>query len=161
MNSLYQINQDLLEIFQQVDEQEGELTPEQETALEIKEGELQQKAVAYREVIGNNEQFIQRIDDEIKRLQALKKQKQGLVQRLKDNLLNAVNLFGEFTVGTVTFGTRKSSSVIVEDVNALPGEYKKVKVTETADKTAIKKALKAGEQIEGCSIQESINLKIK
>ena len=161
MNSLYQINQDLLEIFQQVDDQEGMITPEQETALEIKEGELQQKAVAYREVIGTNEAFIARIDDEIKRLQALKKQKQGLVQRLKDNLLNAVNLFGEFTVGTVTFGTRKSSSVIVEDVNALPGEYKKVKVTETADKTAIKKALKAGEQIEGCSIQESINLKIK
>ena len=51
--------------------------------------------------------------------------------------------------------------MIVEDVNALPGDYKKVKVTETADKTAIKKALKAGEQIEGCSIQESINLKIK
>ena len=40
MNSLYQINQDLLEIFQQVSEQDGELTPEQETALEIKEGEL-------------------------------------------------------------------------------------------------------------------------
>ncbi len=55
MNSLYQINQDLLEIFQQVDDQEGELTPEQETALEIKEGELQQKAVAYREVIGASE----------------------------------------------------------------------------------------------------------
>ena len=83
------------------------------------------------------------------------------MSRLKDNLLNAVKLFGKFEVGTVTFGTRKSSSVIVEDVNALPGDYKKVKVTETADKTAIKKALKAGEQIEGCSIQESINLKIK
>ena len=161
MNSLYQINQDLLEIFQQVDDQEGELTPEQETTLEIKEGELQQKAVAYREVIGASESFINRIDSEIKRLQAIKKQKQSLVSRLKDNLLNAVKLFGEFEVGTVTFGTRKSSSVIVEDVNTLPGDYKKVKVTETADKTAIKKALKAGEQIEGCSIEESINLKIK
>ncbi len=102
MNSLYKINQDLLEIFQQVDDQEGELTPEQETALEIKEGELQQKAVAYREVIGASESFISRIDDEIKRLQAIKKQKQSLVSRLKDNLLNAVKLFGEFEVGTVT-----------------------------------------------------------
>jgi len=161
MNSLYQINQDLLDLFQQVDDQDGELTTEQEELLIIKEGELQQKAVAYREVIGASETFITRIDDEIKRLQALKKQKQSLVSRLKDNLLNAVKLFGKFEVGTVTFGTRKSSSVIVEDVNALPGDYKKVKVTETADKTAIKKALKAGEQIEGCSIQESINLKIK
>ncbi len=161
MNSLYQINQDLLEIFHQVDDQEGELTPEQETALEIKEGELQQKAVAYREVIGASETFITRIDDEIKRLQALKKQKQGLISRLKDNLLNAVKVFGEFEVGTVTFGTRKSSSVEVEDVNALPSELKKTKVTESADKAAIKKLLKEGKEVPGCQIIESVNLKIK
>jgi hypothetical protein len=161
MNSLYQINQDLLDLFQQVDDQEGEITEEQQELLVIKEGELQQKAVAYREVIGTNEAFITRIDEEIKRLQALKKQKQGLVQRLKDNLLNAVNLFGEFTVGTITFGTRKSSSVEVEDVNNLPSEFKKVKVTESADKTAIKKALKSGEDVPGCQLIESVNLKIK
>jgi predicted nuclease with TOPRIM domain len=161
MNSLYQINQDLLDIFQQVDDQDGELTPEQETALEIKEGELQQKAVAYREVIGASETFITRIDDEIKRLQALKKQKQGLISRLKDNLLNAVKVFGEFEVGTVTFGTRKSSSVEVEDVNALPNELKKTKVTESADKAAIKRLLKEGAVVPGCQIIESVNLKIK
>ena len=43
MNSLYQINQDLLNLFQQVDDQEGELTTEQEELLIIKEGELQQR----------------------------------------------------------------------------------------------------------------------
>lgn len=161
MNSLYQINQDLLNLFQQVDDQDGELTPEQEELLIIKEGELQQKAVAYREVIGSNESFISRIDDEIKRLQALKKQKQGLISRLKDNLLNAVKVFGEFEVGTVTFGTRKSSSVEVEDVNALPNELKKTKVTESADKAAIKKLLKEGVVVPGCQIIESVNLKIK
>ncbi len=161
MNSLYQINQDLLDLFQQVDDQEGELTTEQEELLIIKEGELQQKAVAYREVIGASETFITRIDEEIKRLQALKKQKQGLINRLKDNLLNAVKVFGEFEVGTVTFGTRKSSSVEVEDVNALPNELKKTKITESADKAAIKKLLKEGVVVPGCKIIESVNLKIK
>ena len=161
MNSLYQINQDLLNLFQQVDDQEGELTTEQEELLIIKEGELQQKAVAYREVIGASETFITRIDDEIKRLQALKKHKQSLVSRLKDNLLNAVKLLGEFEVGTVTFGTRKSSSVEVEDVNALPNELKKTKVTESADKAAIKRLLKEGAVVPGCQIIESVNLKIK
>ena len=39
-------------------------------------------------------------------------------------------------------------------------EYKKVKVTEQADKAAIKKALQNGEVIEGCEIIESSNLKI-
>ena len=43
MNSLYQINQDLLDLFQQVDDQDGELTTEQEELLIIKEGDFNRK----------------------------------------------------------------------------------------------------------------------
>jgi hypothetical protein len=100
------------------------------------------------------------IDEEIKRLQALKKHHNNITKNLKDRLLNAVNLFGPFEVGFTKFSTRKSESVIVEDVNSLPKDFKVIKVTEQADKKAIKESLKAGNKIEGCSIQENKNLKI-
>jgi len=160
-NSLFKISQDLLELFDKVEEQDGELTDEQAEFLEIKEGELQQKASNYMEVINQQDSFVSRIDDEIKRLQAIKKQRNGIVTRLKNNLLNAVHLFGEFEVGTHTFGLRKSTAVEVDDVNGLAKEYKTIKVTEQADKKAIKEAIKGGEVIDGCRIVTNQNLKIK
>ncbi len=112
------------------------------------------------QVIATKEDLNSAIDIEIKRLQALKKRNKGLVDNLKNRLLDAVNLFGAFEIGFNKFGTRKSTSVAVEDVNSLPTEYKTVKVTEAADKKAIKDAIKAGIDVPGCSIVENLNLKI-
>jgi len=158
--SLYHIEAEYLTIINQVEELEGELTPELEEQLTINEKELQGKSIAYLEFIGSREELNKRVDDEIKRLQAIKKSNSNLIGNLKNRLLDAVKLYGTFEVGLTKFGTRKSSSVQVEDVNSLPKELKVVKVTETADKKAIKEALKAGQVIEGCEIVESLNLKI-
>jgi len=158
--SLYHIEAEYLTILNQVDELDGELTPELEEQLIINERELQSKSIAYLEFVSSRETLNKRIDDEIKRLQALKKSNANLISRLKERLLDAVKLYGNFEVGLTTFGTRKSSSVQVEDVNSLPKEYKVVKVTEQADKKAIKEALKNGESIQGCEIVENLNLKI-
>jgi len=158
--NLYKIQENYLNIINQVEEAEGLLTPELEEALTINESELQQKAIAYKEVIAAKESFNTRISDEIKRLQAMKKANDNLVNNLKERLLTAVKLFGVFEVGLSKFGTRKSTQVIVEDVNSLPKEYKTTKVTESADKAEIKKDLKAGKEIEGCSLLDVLNLKI-
>jgi hypothetical protein len=47
MKSLYEISTDLMTIFNQIEENNGEITESQETALAISEGEIKQKAVAY------------------------------------------------------------------------------------------------------------------
>jgi len=158
--NLYQIETEYMELMNTLEENSGEITPEIEEALIINEKELNQKSISYLAVVKNKESFNTLIDDEIKRLQQLKKQNSTIISKLKDNLLQAVNLFGAFEVGFNKFGTRKSSSVEVEDVNELPKEYKVVKVTEQADKDAIKKALQNGEKIPGCKIVEKKNLKI-
>lgn len=158
--SLYHIENEYLNIINQVEQLQGELTPELEEQLSINNNELQGKSIAYLEVIATKESLNTRIDEEIKRLQALKKSNNNLVKNLKERLLNAVKLFGSFEVGLTKFGTRKSKSIAVADVNALPKDYKVVKVTEQADKKAIKAALEQGEKIEGCEIVENINLKI-
>ena len=127
--------------------------------MTINENELKQKSLSYLEFIDDRESFIQRIDDEIKRLQQLKKTNKNIVDRLKSGLLNAVQMFGEFTTGTHKIGTRKSTSVHVENVDELPNEYKTVKITTTANKTDIKKALQNGVEIAGCELVETKNLK--
>lgn len=159
--TLYDIKQEYLELINQVEELEGELTPEIEEQLQINQNELQNKAIAYHSVILAKDSFNMQIDNEIKRLQALKKRNNTLIENLKNRLVGAIQTFGEFTIGTNTFGLRKSERVEVEDVNKLPKEYKTIKVTEQANKSEIKKALKLGKQIENCYIVEQFNLKIK
>ena len=162
MKTLYNINNDYLELISQVEEAEGVLTPELEQALTINKSELEVKSIAYVEIIKQRESLNERIDNEIKRLQALKKSNDKLVSKLKNNLLNAVNLFGNYDAGFIKLSTRKSKQVVIDyDVNDLPKQYKVVKVTETADKVAIKKAIESGETVYGCRIIENVNLSIK
>ena len=161
MNSLYNINEKMLTLLSEIEENGGEQTEEINTQLEITIDELQTKSESYLAVIKGREALNLQIDDEIKRLQAMKKANNNLVSKLKNSLLNAVNIFGEFEVGLLKFGLRKSTTVEVTGiVNDLPKEYKTVKVTEQPNKAEIKKSLQRGEQIEGCALVTNYNLKI-
>lgn len=160
--SLYNINNEYLDLISQVEQAEGELTSELENALIINKAELEVKSIAYVEFIKSNESYIERINNEIERLKNLKKVSENVNEKLRKNLLHAVNIFGNFEAGFLKFSTRKSKQVIVDcDVNDLHKSFKTIKVTETADKVAIKKAIESGEEVEGCYIVENINLQIK
>lgn len=160
--TLYQINNEYYDLISQVENAEGELTPELENALTINKAELECKSIAYVEIIKQRESLNERISEEIKRLQNLKKLNDNLIDRLKTNLLNAVNLFGPYQSGFLKFSTRKSVSVELDiDVNDLQKEYKTIKVTEAPDKMKIKKALEQGEDIKGCYLVTKHNLQIK
>lgn len=158
--NLYQITNDYASLMNEIELADGEITPEVATQLEITEKQLQSKSIAYLSIISKADAFVGQIDHEIKRLTALKKRNTNLVDNLKNNLLNAVIQFGEINVGFNKFSIRKSESVEVTDVNSLPTAFKTTKIVETADKVAIKKALKEGLKIEGCSIVSNDNLKI-
>ena len=71
--SLYQIETEHLALMNQIEMAEGEITEEIAEQLEINEGQLQSKSIAYLSVIKGKESFNSQIDDEIKRLQAMKK----------------------------------------------------------------------------------------
>ena len=139
--TLYNITEDYIDLLNKIEIAEGEISEEVNQQLEINEQQLQTKSIAYLSVIKTKEALTMQIDEEIKRLQAMKKHNSNITSKLKDRLLNAVNLFGAFEVGFTKFSTRNSKAVIVEDVNSLPKEFKVIKVTEQADKKAIKQAL--------------------
>jgi len=158
--SLYNILVDYDELMFEIEANEGVLTDEQNTALVITEKELQSKSIAYLQVIKSKEAINSQIDDEVKRLQDMKKANNNITSRLKYNLLNAVKTFGDIEVGLNKFSTRKSSSIQVEDINTLPKEYKVVKVVESADKKLLKESIKSGKKIDGVELVYNLNLKI-
>ena len=158
--SLFNLTVDYNELMNEIEANEGILTDEQIKELEITEKQLQSKSIAYLEVIRSKESINSQIDAEIKRLQAFKKVNTNIVTRLNDNLLNAVKMFGNFEVGLTKFGTRKSQQITVQDINTLPSEFKTVKITESANKTELKKAIKLGEVITGVELVDKLNLKI-
>ena len=51
MSNIYNIQQNLLSIFEQIEENEGELTPELELALQINQANFKNKVRDYTKVI--------------------------------------------------------------------------------------------------------------
>jgi hypothetical protein len=161
--TIYQIEQSYNQLAEELIDNGGELTPELSEALAITEEQLQNKSVAYSFVIKQIDSEVDIIDAEIKRLQAMKKTRENASERLKANIKHAMELFNidEIKTPLVKINFRKSEAVEVDDVNQLPASYKVVKVTEQADKAAIKSALESGIEIPGCRIIENRNLQIK
>jgi hypothetical protein len=159
--SLYNIESEYLEIANQLED--GELSPELETALAINQSELQGKAVAYAYVIKESEDTVSAIDAEIKRLTALKKTEVNKATRLKDTISNAMKLYGilEIKTETLKLNFRRSEGVVgsndwlTEDLVTIVPEQRKPNLT------AIKAAIKEGIEIEGFEIEERWSLQIK
>ena len=157
--NLYNIKSEYINIAAQL--AEGELTPELEQALMITEANLQEKAINYGYVIKNFESEVDIIEEEIKRLNALKKARVNAVEKLKNNISDAMKLFQILEVKAPTFkmNFRKSESVEVSDL--LDQNYIVEKVSYQPDKIAIKNAIKEGKTVNGAAIIINYNLQIK
>jgi heme oxygenase len=140
-----------------------ELTPELEELLVINQEQLQSKAGNYAKVIANIQGDSDAIDAEIKRLKAMKETKDRAVTRLKDAVKNAMLVSGIEKIESPLFklSLRRSEAVEVEVPEALPIDWQVKKVTITADKVAIKQAIKEGYAITGARIIENFSLQIK
>ena len=123
MDSLFSISNDLKRILEDIEIQDGEITPEQEEDLIINEANLKEKLEHYRKAILILQYQEQLAADEIKRLQSVKKTKDNIVNRLKNNVLNAVLEFGEYGKSgnkvieceTSKFFTANTKSVVIDE----------------------------------------------
>ena len=161
--ALYQIEQEYLNIVQSIIDAGGEITEEQETALSISKEQLQNKGVCYGFIVKELEGNIDLIDLEIKRLNALKKPLVNSIDRLKNNLSNAMQMFDvtELKTPLLKINFRKSESVEVTDIDLLDTDFVKTTITKAADKIAIKEAIKSGENVQGAVLVTNQNLQIK
>ena len=132
----------------------------------IDEQALTELMMAKEEKIENVACWIKNLTAEA---EAIKAEKEKLAKRQKQAEAKAESLKkwlafaleGEkFTTARVAISYCKSVSVQVDE-SLLDKKYMKEKVTYTPDKTALKKALQAGENIEGAYLEEKQNIQIK
>jgi len=159
--NLYQITQEAQYLAALLETEE--LTPELEAELLINQEQLQSKGINYAKVISNYQSESDAIDAEIKRLKAMKESRDKKVTWLTESLKKAMLVSGIEKIESPLFkiSLRRSEAVEVEIPEALPVDWQVKKVTITADKVAIKKAIKEGYSITGARLVENFNLSIK
>lgn len=109
---------------------------------------------------------IEAVDVEIKRLQARKKSLQREDERLADRILYGLKAIeawgGKLKTSLFTFGTRKSTKLVVEEgaEETLPSEF--VKVEFSVRKDLLKKHIQeTGEVFDGVSFEETECLQVR
>ena len=93
--SIFQITEDLIQLFEISEENEGVLDDEMQEALEIRADQLQNKALQYVNVIKHIESQEDLAAKEIKRLGEVKKKLESHKNRLLGVLNDTVTTFGE------------------------------------------------------------------
>ena len=133
--NIWQIQQELLSIFDELEENGGELTEELEQQLAISQEDFRAKVESYTNVIKSVKADIAAIDQESKRLAELKKSKTAMVDRLSKVIIEAVDKFGDTSksggkfldYGTGKLSIRNTQKVELDDdkVEAISSEMSK------------------------------------
>lgn len=127
MSSIFNIQQNLTSIFEELEENGGELTEELYEKLNISQEEFKSKVEAYINVIKSAKNDIELCKQENKRLKDRQKVKENLIDRLSKIVISAVEQFGDTTkTGTkfLDYGTGRISVKNTESVelNLLNGQ---------------------------------------
>ena len=162
MRSIYQLTKEAKELASLLSE--NELNKGIELDLTINQEAIQKKSIDYAYVVKSFESDIDTIDSEIKRLQALKSVRTNAITRMKEAVLDAMEVYGIEKVETPTLKLlirKNPESVDLVNEYQIPDKYRKEKVVVSIDKVAIKKDLKDGIEVEGALLKQSTRLEIK
>ena len=122
--NIYQIQQDLLAIFDELEENGGELTEELEQKLAITQEEFKNKVENYTNVIKSLDADMSAIKVEQARLKTLYDKKEKVAKKLKEIIIAAINEFGDtkksgvkyLDYGTGEVSVRRTPVVKVDEV---------------------------------------------
>lgn len=114
--------------------------------------------------IADDEAKLNWLDEKIKQLTTLKKHYKRETESLNKYLLAVLNSSGHESIQTennIFKLGRRSEKVIVPDVEQIPIDYVRRTEKLTADKKAIKKALKSGKEVPGAHLEKNRKLVIE
>ena len=123
--------------------------------------DIQAKAGACVSVINRMQNHINAVKDEKKRLNDYQKRLETAQERLKSTVLIAMRKAEIKTILTDVGELKRRKTkplVIVDDVTAVPAEYMETKIEQKPNKNKIYDALKKGEKVAGCRLQENESL---
>lgn len=161
--TLYNISASLASILATLEDNGGEITHELEQQLAITQEQFATKAVDYGHAILNFEGMAAAAKAEKERLAALQKFYDNTAKALRKRITDAMTAFDMPKVETPTLrlSMRHTTATEVDDLDLLPARFKATKVEVVADKTAIKNAIQAGEDVKGAHLVENVSLQIK
>lgn len=167
MQSLYFVSSEYRNLcealFENADEETGEVDEMLARALTVKEEAFAEAAVNVATIFRRLENEEALYKAEIERLEKIKSK----IASKKESVANAIKIACERTGVTKINGVhanisfRASERTIIDDEKLIPEEYITKKVVESIDKTKLKTALKNGVEIVGARIEKIQNIQIK
>ena len=169
--TLYELTEEMQRLLMWLEEDDAEEDQALLDTLDMIQQDFEAKADGYGMVIRNMEADIAEIKaqeeilkEEVKRLAGRRNGIEKGVDRLKETLRKALEVTGRKNLKTdkFTFGTRKSSSVVItaENVFDLPDECLRYKDPEP-DKTAVKEYLAEHPDCEWAHIETKVALSLR
>ena len=158
MSKLYEISEQYAELAALADSDDENMKEAVATTLECIEGDFNDKAQALVTVVHNMDSDVEAIDAEIKRLQARKTAIKNRQDSMRDYLRENMERTGIKKISCPLFTINCVAGreiAVINDESVIPDEYMAVKTEIRPDKSAIAKALKAGAEIPGVSLDRA------
>jgi hypothetical protein len=140
----------------------GDLTDEQlkEALVALEESKVEKcgNAICYLNMLKHG---IEDMKAEEKRIATMRKSLESRAKNLESAFAYVLKNMGNKEVIT-KYGVMKvrknPPSVVIDDMSKVPTKFQHQKIEVTLDKVAIKNAIKAGEEVAGCHIEQSEKL---
>lgn len=169
--TLYELTEEFLRLQQWLEEEGADEDQALADTLDMISKDFEDKADSYGCVLKNLEADIAEIKaqegilmEEVKRLKEKRTGIEKQTDRMREALRNALEATGKKNLKTekFTFGTRSSSSVVIDAKNVfdIPDDYLRYKEPEP-DKTAIKDYLKDNPECEWAHMETKVSLSLR
>lgn len=158
--NLYELTDNYLKVLELIENGEEGL----EDTLESLNDTIELKADGYARIIRNLEANAVALKTEIDRLTNRRRSIENSIDRLKENLKNAMIATGKEKIKTDLFNVtvvNNPVAVNVIDEKLIPEEYFKVEIIRKLDKLSLRDAIKSGEEIQGAELMQGKGLRIK
>jgi len=153
--SLIQITQTLSNLERAIVENNGELTPELESAISVETISKEQKVDAYFSIMERCKSIEAELKTKIDILSNMANNVKTIQNRLKANIKEAMLITNtsELQGNLVRFKLSTSGSkLVIADEGLLPRSHLIERTVYDIDKDKIKKDLEAGQSVEGCQL---------
>ena len=163
---LYDISERINALVSVLDEAEDKsIEPDVKNAIQgIYESDVPAAVADGIDYIKWQEEWLDNLDTEIKRLQTLKKARENRIKRVRAGYAEFLTAIGKKKIETLRGNMTVAAptvSTVIDSIDDLPDAYKKTTVKIDADKTAIKQAIQMGKAIPGAHLEEKPSIRIK
>lgn len=165
MPTLYELSEDYRAVMRMLDDvaadNDGVIPDDLADTLDTLEADRDAKIANTIRAIRNVEADAQAFADEANRLQRKAKTLIARADWLRNYLGVCVGERNTWQDDLFAVSWSKSQRVEVDDIENVPEELRTTKVTIAADKTEIKRRIKAGQEVPGAHITDHYSLRIK